>query len=75
MAEEIDMVTMDGEERVAKSIRSLKRICLHHHLHPKKNRVLAFQFTRVSIVQMQQEQQDWEVKCFSGHSINFHLGS
>eukprot|EP00957_Ditylum_brightwellii_P104393 7950775-Ditylum_brightwellii.AAC.1 len=24
---------------------------------------------------MQQEQQGWEVKCFSGHSINIHLGS
>eukprot|EP00957_Ditylum_brightwellii_P192721 14674819-Ditylum_brightwellii.AAC.1 len=30
---------------------------------------------RVSIVQMQQEQQGSEVKHVSGHSINIHLGS
>eukprot|EP00957_Ditylum_brightwellii_P207613 15353742-Ditylum_brightwellii.AAC.1 len=30
---------MDREERMAKSIGSLKKICPHHHLHPKKNRV------------------------------------
>jgi len=75
MAEEIYMVTMDGEEHVAKSIRSLERICPHHHLHPKKNRVLVFRFTRVSIVRIQQEQQGWEVKRFSGHIININLGS
>eukprot|EP00957_Ditylum_brightwellii_P075070 5704091-Ditylum_brightwellii.AAC.1 len=42
IAEEIDIVTMDKEEHMANSIGSLRRICPHHHLHLKKNRVVAF---------------------------------